>query len=39
MSRFALAPGAYKVEVTGTNGKAVSKDLTVATSPMSVKVE
>jgi hypothetical protein len=37
--RFALAPGSYKVEVIGPDGKAVVKDLTVAGSPMSFKVE
>ena len=37
--RFALAPGAYKVEVIGSDGKAVSRELTVAGSPMSLRVE
>lgn len=36
--RFVLAPGAYKVEVVGADGKAVVKDVVVASSPMSVKV-
>jgi hypothetical protein len=37
--RFALAPGAYRLDVIGTDGKSVSKPLTVADGPMSVKVE
>ena len=37
--RFALAPGAYRVEVVGTSGKVLVRDLTVATSPVSVKLE
>ena len=37
--RFALAPGSYTVEVIGPDGKAVAKPLTVAGSPMSLKVE
>jgi hypothetical protein len=36
--RFVLAPGAYKVELTGSDGKTVAKDVTVANSPMSVRV-
>lgn len=36
--RFVLAPGAYKVELVGTDGKAVVKDVTVANAPMNVKV-
>jgi hypothetical protein len=36
--RFVLAPGAYKVEFVGPDGKAVTKDVTVATAPMQVKV-
>jgi hypothetical protein len=36
--RFMLAPGAYKVEVVGSDGKAVTKDVTVTSTPMSVKV-
>ena len=36
--RFVLAPGAYKVEITGADGKVVVKDVTVAGTPMSVKV-
>ncbi|MDB5309997.1 MAG: ASPIC/UnbV domain protein [Gemmataceae bacterium] len=37
--RFVLAPGAYKVEIVGPDGKAVARDLTVTTSPMSLKVQ
>ncbi|MFO0805640.1 MAG: VCBS repeat-containing protein [Gemmataceae bacterium] len=37
--RFALAPGEYKVELIGTDGKASVTSLTVATSPMSLKVQ
>ena len=37
--RFALSPGAYKVELVGSDGKATVTDLTVATSPMNVKVQ
>ncbi|HJZ54415.1 MAG TPA: VCBS repeat-containing protein, partial [Gemmataceae bacterium] len=37
--RFVLAPGAYKVEVVSTDGKATVTDLTVAASPMSVKLQ
>src|SRR5207244_1277921 len=33
--RFVLPPGAYKVEVTGSDGKVSAKDVTVANSPMS----
>ncbi|VTU00614.1 Marine sediment metagenome DNA, contig: S01H1_S37957 (Fragment) OS=marine sediment metagenome GN=S01H1_78355 PE=4 SV=1: VCBS: VCBS [Gemmataceae bacterium] len=36
--RFVLAPGAYKLELTGADGKALVKELTVATSPLTVKV-
>ncbi|MBA4065539.1 MAG: hypothetical protein C0501_17850 [Isosphaera sp.] len=36
--RFVLAPGAYTVEVTGPDGKAASKAVTVAAAPVSVKV-
>ena len=36
--RFALAPGEYKVELTGSDGKATITALTVAGSPMNVKV-
>ncbi len=38
LPRFALAPGEYKVELTGPDGKATITALTVATSPMNVKV-
>ena len=37
--RFCLAPGAYKVEVTTTDGKATVTDLTVTASPMSVRAQ
>jgi len=37
--RFVLAPGAYKIEVVSTDGKAVVKDVTVASTPMNVKVQ
>jgi hypothetical protein len=37
--RFALAPGEYKVEVVAPGGKTAVTALTVATSPMSVKVQ
>jgi hypothetical protein len=37
--RFVLAPGAYKVEIVGSDGKVTAKDVTVATSPMQVKVQ
>jgi hypothetical protein len=37
--RFVLAPGAYKVEILGPDGKAVTKDVTVATAPMSVRMQ
>jgi hypothetical protein len=37
--RFVLPPGAYTIEVTGANGKAVTKDVTVAATPMSVRVD
>ncbi|HEY1190829.1 MAG TPA: VCBS repeat-containing protein [Gemmata sp.] len=36
--RFALAPGAYKFEFTGPDGKATAKDVTVTTTPMQVKL-
>ncbi len=36
--RFALAPGAYKFEMTGTDGKTTTKDVTVTTTPMQVKL-
>src|SRR5205823_9275135 len=36
--RFVLPPGAYKVEFVGPDGKVSVKDVTVATSPMSVRV-
>jgi hypothetical protein len=37
--RFVLAPGAYKLEVLGTDGKATTTDLTVTATPMSVKLQ
>jgi len=37
--RFVLAPGAYKVELVGTDGKTLVKDVTVTNSPMNVKVQ
>lgn len=37
--RFVLPPGAYKVEFIGSDGKTVAKDVTVATSPMNVRME
>jgi hypothetical protein len=37
--RFALAPGAYTLEVRGTDGKAVEQPLTVAGSPVSVRLQ
>jgi hypothetical protein len=35
--RFVLAPGSYRVEMTGADGRVVVRDVTVATSPISVK--
>jgi hypothetical protein len=37
--RFTLAPGEYKVELIGTDGKSQVTALTVAGSPMNVKVQ
>jgi len=37
--RFALAPGAYRFEVIGPDGKSVVKDVTVYTAPLTVKVQ
>jgi hypothetical protein len=37
--RFALAPGAYTLEVRGTDGKAVEKDVTVQATPVSVRIQ
>jgi len=37
--RFVLAPGAYKLEVHGTDGKATTTDLTVTGTPMNVKLQ
>jgi hypothetical protein len=39
LPRFVLAPGEYRVEVTGTNGKPQITALTVAGSPMNVKLQ
>ena len=36
--RFVLTPGAYKVEIIGSDGRVMVKDVNVATSPMSVKI-
>ncbi len=36
--RFALAPGAYKFEIVGPDGKASVKDVTVTATPMQVKL-
>jgi hypothetical protein len=36
--RFVLTPGAYKVEIVTADGKTVKTDVTVASSPMSVKL-
>lgn len=38
LPRFVLAPGQYNVEVLGTNGKPRITPLTVAASPMSLKL-
>ena len=35
--RFVLAPGAYKFEIVGPDGKATVKDVTVTATPMQVK--
>jgi len=37
--RFVLAPGAYKVEFIGSNGKSVAQAVTVATSPMNIRMQ
>ena len=37
--RFALAPGAYKFEIIGPDGKATTKDVTVTATPMQVKAQ
>lgn len=36
--RFVLTPGAYKFEFVGSDGKAVARDLTVATAPLTVRM-
>jgi hypothetical protein len=35
--RFVLAPGAYRFEIVGSDGKATVKDVTVTATPMQVK--
>jgi hypothetical protein len=37
--RFVLAPGAYRIEFVGPNGKVVAKEVTVASAPMSVGMQ
>src|SRR5262245_13317628 len=37
--RFALDPGAYKLEIIGPDGKVTVKDVTVTTAPMNVKLQ
>ena len=37
--RFALAPGAYRVEVRGGAGTPLVKDITVTGSPLNVRVQ
>ena len=37
--RFVLAPGAYRIEFIGPGGKAVSKEVTIATAPMNVRMQ
>jgi hypothetical protein len=37
--RFVLAPGAYKFEIIGPDGKATVKDVTVTATPMQVKLQ
>lgn len=36
--RFVLPPGAYKFEVTGTDGKTTTKDVIVTAAPMQLKL-
>ncbi len=36
--RFTLAPGTYKFEIIGSNGKTTTKEVTVATAPLQVKL-
>lgn len=36
--RFVLPPGTYKLELLGPTGQAITKDVTVATSPLNVRV-
>lgn len=36
--RFVLAPGAYRVEFVGPDGKTAAKDVTVASAPVSVRM-
>lgn len=37
--RFVLPPGSYKVEIVGSDGKAATKDLTVAATPMNLRLQ
>ena len=37
--RFALPPGGYRVEIVGPGGRTVTREVTVAGNPMSVKLE
>jgi hypothetical protein len=37
--RFVLAPGSYKIEFVGSDGKSVVKDVTVASAPMSLRMQ
>ena len=37
--RFVLTPGAYKFEFVGPHGQALTKDVTVASAPMSVRTQ
>jgi hypothetical protein len=36
--RFVLAPGAYKFEIVGPDGKSTTKDVTVTATPMQLKL-
>jgi hypothetical protein len=37
--RFVLAPGTYKIEFVGSDGEIVTKDVTVDSAPMSVRLQ
>jgi VCBS repeat protein/FG-GAP repeat protein len=37
--RFVLTPGAYKIEFVGSDGKIVTKDVTVDSAPMSIRIQ